>query len=163
GDHAHLPQYAEAPQAGGACRRRRLSDQAVPGIGAAGNGGAPAARLPAGLGAPTRARPASAGVAYGDGQLVLAHPAAADDAKLTRAVVQLLPGALLQPQPRVAGALGAGARSAPFLPPLLVDRPARHFLGALLAHSALCRALLDVLVLTPVLVAPGWHSGLLVS
>jgi len=64
----------------------------------------------------------------GGRQFLLDHPAAPGDEPLLREVHQLVPGALLQGQVGVPGALRAPVRGPPLFPPVLVDRAGRDFL-----------------------------------
>src|SRR5215213_5118084 len=87
-------------------------------------------------------------------QLVLLHLAAPGDLLVAGHVAQLGDGPGLEALVRIARALGGLVGGAALLAAPLVDRAGGDLLGLLLGDAALLGALLDVLVLTLVLVAP---------
>src|ERR1044071_8734699 len=87
-------------------------------------------------------------------QLVLLHLAAPRQLHVAGDVAQLGDGAGLEALVRIARALGGLVGSAALLAAPLVDRAGGDLLGSLLGEAALLGALLDVLVLALVLVAP---------
>src|SRR5215218_5538700 len=103
-----------------------------------------------------RAMPASMAPLVADrlDQLVLLHFAAPGDLLVAGHVAQLGDGPGLEALVRIARALGGLVGGAALLAAPLVDRAGGDLLGLLLGDAALLGALLDVLVLAFVLVAP---------
>src|SRR5919198_2125432 len=92
-------------------------------------------------------------------QIVLGHLAATGDVQVPRPVVELVARPLVERPIRIAGAHRAAVGRAALFAAPLVDRAGRDLLRPILGHAAVFGALLDGLVLPPVLVAPGWHAG----
>src|SRR5690606_1783649 len=90
-------------------------------------------------------------------QLFLVHLAPPRDIQLFRTIVQFVPTPSLQPAVRITGSLRRPVRRAALGPSLLVHRAGGDLLRTLRRSSPLHLALLHVLVLALVLVAPGWH------
>src|SRR5690606_16977901 len=87
-------------------------------------------------------------------QLLLVHAAAPLDPPLLCDVVELVLRPRFVAAVRVAGPLRRAVRGPSLLPPPFVDGAGGNLLRPVLAHPPLARALLDVLVLALVLVAP---------
>src|SRR5215210_4039733 len=87
-------------------------------------------------------------------QLVLLHLAAPRQLHVAGDVAQLGGGPVLKAAVRIARSLGGLVGGAALLAAALVDRAGGDLLGLLLGDAALLGALLDVLVLALVLVAP---------
>src|SRR5690606_910050 len=90
-------------------------------------------------------------------QFFLVHLASAGDVQLLRPIIELIAAPRLQTGPRVSGALRPTVRSPAFFPAILVHRAGGDLLRALCRRAPVLRAVLDVLVLPFVLVAPGFR------
>src|SRR5690606_36224796 len=93
-------------------------------------------------------------------QLALGHPAPTFDVPLLCDVVELFLRTILVGAVRVARALCGPVGRPPLLAPALVDGAGGDLLGTVFGRATLARALLDVLVLPLVLVAPLRHRDL---